>query len=111
MQNILNTLNIGQDTSYFEINSSNQLNLNAEPSISTSTKLFSPNSDGYLDVLTIKLNFQGEGYIGRILIFDEHGTLVKTLGKHMLFGAENTFFWNGTCDRRHELATGRHILY
>lgn len=91
---------------------SHALNLYSSKDIlSTSTKLFSPNSDGYLDVLTIKLNFQGEGYTGRILIFDEHGTLVKTLVNHTLFGTENTFFWDGSSDRRHKLATGRYILY
>lgn len=91
---------------------SQALNLHSsKKNLSTSTKLFSPNSDGYLDVLTVTLNFQSEGYVGRLLIFDEHGTLVKTLINHMLFGTENTFFRDGSSDRRHTLATGRYILY
>jgi len=76
----------------------------------SSTK-FSPNNDGYEDLLLIDLNFNGNGNIVNVWIYDETGSFVRKLADNLLAGSHASVTWDGT-DRDGSLVErGIYIIY
>jgi len=73
--------------------------------------IFSPDNDGYNDILKINYNFEENGLSGTIKIFDSNGRLVRELLNNGLFGTSGSFFWNGTKSSGEISSTGIYIIY
>ncbi|MFC2114693.1 lamin tail domain-containing protein [Bacteroidota bacterium] len=58
--------------------------------------VFSPDGDGYKDVLIINYAFAGTDNFGRIRIYDVGGRVVKEVVNNDLFGSEGFYSWDGT---------------
>lgn len=58
-------------------------------------EVFSPDNDGYHDVLLINFNLDKSGYFATVQIFDEAGRLVHSLARNLLLPAQATLAWNG----------------
>ncbi len=91
-------------------NSQYNENPDAESGISLDKETFSPDNDGFDDVLGINYKFNKEGYVGSIFIFDSNGRLVKTIADNELLGTAGTFIWNGIDDRNNKVKIGTYIL-
>ncbi|HBS89101.1 MAG: hypothetical protein A2W91_06435 [Bacteroidetes bacterium GWF2_38_335] len=79
--------------------------------VNVSPEVFSPDNDGYEDILTISYKFGQAGYVANVKIFDAKGRLVIELVKGDLLGTEGTYTWDGI-DRFDEKARiGAYILY
>jgi hypothetical protein len=74
-----------------------------EDNIQLSPELFSPDEDGFNDVLTINYRFDAAGYVGNIKVYDSKGRLIKSLVKNELLGASGSYSWDGI-DENHEKA-------
>lgn len=74
-------------------------------------EIFSPDNDGYNDLLNITVSQNGTGRYINITIYDSKGRLVKYLVKNVLIADENTFTWDGTNDRRQKADMGVYIIY
>lgn len=85
------------------VNSSGQLTLNPE--------IFSPDNDGYQDVLTISYNMNNPGYVGNITIFDVNGRIVRTLMQNELLGSSGSISWDGLNDNSEKVRIGNYIIY
>ncbi len=72
---------------------------------------FSPDNDGYDDVLNISYNFPEEGYVANILIYDAKGRLVKNFLQNELLGTSGTFSWDGTTDTNEKGRIGIYIIF
>jgi hypothetical protein len=80
--------------------------------VSITEQIFSPDGDGFNDVLNIDYNFTDPGYIANVSIYDSRGRLVRTLEHNVLLGTEKgTFSWDGTMDDRTKARVGAYIIY
>lgn len=74
-------------------------------------EIFSPDNDGYHDILSIHYHFRESGYSGKILIFNANGIMVKKLYGNIIFGRSGTLVWDGTDDSGRQLPTGIYLIY
>lgn len=58
-------------------------------------RIFSPDNDGFEDVLNITYLFQAPGFTGTLKVFDVAGREVKTLIDNQLLGTVGTISWDG----------------
>jgi len=79
--------------------------------LSISPEVFSPDNDGYDDVLTLSYAFESAGFTGSIAIYDASGRPIKYLARNLLLGTSGEVSWNGM-DENHERARmGIYIAY
>lgn len=71
---------------------------------------FSPDEDGFQDVLEIQYSTDQAGYLARILIFDAQGRLVRQLEDLELLSGSGSFLWDGTNDEEQRARIGIYIL-
>lgn len=74
-------------------------------------EIFSPDNDGYNDVLQIVYNIDQPGFAGSVLIFDASGRLVRNLVRNDLLGSEGSFAWDGIMEDRQPAPAGVYIIY
>lgn len=73
-------------------------------------KTFSPDGDGFQDVLEIQYSSDQAGYLARIAIFDAQGRLVRQLEDLELLAGTGSFLWDGTTDEEQKARIGIYIL-
>lgn len=79
--------------------------------ISTSPEIFSPDNDGFEDVLNISYTLDGPGYVGNVTIFDRQGRVVKYLLQNELLSTEGIVTWDGTNNKREKALIGVYVIY
>jgi hypothetical protein len=72
---------------------------------------FSPDNDGYNDVLHICIAPEEDHCLATIWIFDGAGRKVRDLGQQVLLGTENTLLWDGTDDTGQLQRIGIYTLF
>lgn len=79
--------------------------------VTLSPEVFSPDNDGYNDILTINYSFDIPGMLGNAQIYDSRGRLIKNLVRNELLASSGTFFWDGITDDKLKARIGIYILY
>jgi|DewCreStandDraft_4_1066084.scaffolds.fasta_scaffold18813_3 hypothetical protein len=79
--------------------------------ISIDPEIFSPDNDGYNDVLKINYKLSKSGYIANVLIFNSKGVLIKNLIKNEYLGTEGNFIWDGYTDNLIKADIGIYIVF
>lgn len=74
-------------------------------------EIFSPDNDGYNDVLNINYKFSEPGYTANVMIYDEKGRLLRALTRNLLLGTGGTISWDGTTDDNSKANIGIYIIY
>ena len=72
---------------------------------------FSPDGDGFEDVLLIQLNPGMPGYVVNAKIFDSYGRLVKDLVNNRLLASEDLLKWDGRNNEETKARIGAYILW
>ncbi len=72
---------------------------------------FSPDQDGFQDVLEIQYSTDRAGYITNILIFDGQGRQVRRLQRAELLAGSGSFLWDGTRDDGSRARIGIYIVW
>jgi len=72
---------------------------------------FSPDGDGFDDLLAIEYKLPSRSVILDIFIFDSVGRRVRRLISSASAGSEGTYTWDGLDERRHKLPIGIYIVY
>lgn len=62
-------------------------------------KVFTPNMDGFNDILSVQYTSPKEGLIGKVSIWSYKGYLVKVLAEQVLMGKQEVFYWDGSDTR------------
>ena len=93
------------------LNSQYFVSIKNEGEISVDPELFSPDNDGYHDVLHINYNFGAPNYVANITIFDKYGRTVRSLIKNELLGNKGSIIWNGLTDENEKADIGIYIIY
>ena len=80
-------------------------------SVSVAPETFSPDNDGYDDVLTINYAFEKPGATARVWILDAEGRIVRSLITGALLETGSGFFtWDGNGDRGLRCRMGIYII-
>lgn len=74
-------------------------------------EVFSPDNDGFQDVLLINYRLENPGYVATVQIYDRRGRLIRTVVNNQLIGTEGSITWDGTTDNRSKARIGPHIVY
>ena len=73
--------------------------------------IFSPDNDGYNDVLNIAYTFGASGNNATITIYDASGRLVRNLVNQELCGTTGVFSWDGITNDKLKASIGRYIIF
>lgn len=79
--------------------------------ISLPDKTFSPDGDGFEDVLQIFYETDKPGYVLNLRVFDAQGRQVRNLLRNELLGTSGIFKWDGVNDEGFKARTGIYILW
>jgi hypothetical protein len=82
-----------------------------ESPIAITPELFSPDEDGYNDVVNINYHFDQPGFVANITIYDSKGRLVKYLVRNELLGTSGTFSWDGISEEKEKARIGIYIVF
>ncbi|MBK7869603.1 MAG: lamin tail domain-containing protein [Saprospiraceae bacterium] len=86
-------------------------NNNSNKVISLSNNTFSPDGDGFEDILIIEYNADQPGLSVNIRIFDANGRLVKRLIDNESLAAQGNFKWDGTTDDGTKARIGIYVVW
>jgi hypothetical protein len=82
-----------------------------DSSFSLPYAIFSPDGDGYNDVLYIDYQMPEPGYVVNITVYDMHGRFVKAVEKKTLLGLSGRLSWDGARHDNHKAAVGAYLLF
>lgn len=74
-------------------------------------EIFSPDNDGYNDILSIGCNFSDAGNAVTVRIFDSNGRLVSVPVKNEPAGTTNLYYWDGITEDNLKAPIGIYIIY
>ncbi len=74
-------------------------------------EVFSPDSDGHDDLLTISYRFDQPGFVASVRIFDSRGRLIRNLARAELLAVSGAFTWDGTTDDYQKAPIGIYIIH
>ncbi len=72
---------------------------------------FSPDGDGFEDVLLINYATEGAGYTANVRIYDAKGREVKNLIRSELLAPQGSFKWDGTTDNQEKARLGIYVVW
>jgi hypothetical protein len=81
-----------------------------EEMVELGSKTFSPDGDGYEDVLLIQFFTDKPGYLTTVKIFDAEGFPVRDLANNFLLGTDSTLKWDGVDNEGKASRTGMYII-
>lgn len=70
-----------------------------ERQITIQPEIFSPDNDGFDDLITFSINSNKPGSIGNILLYNSAGQIIYTHRYNQLLASSDAFTWNGINDR------------
>ncbi|MCW5900041.1 MAG: lamin tail domain-containing protein [Flavobacteriales bacterium] len=73
--------------------------------------IFSPDNDGYQDVLTIAFRFDQPGFVGTMRVYDIAGREVRRLMDSQLLGTLGAVSWDGIQDNGSKARMGPYIVH
>ena len=88
-----------------------QLSDGINEEISIEPETFSPNNDGYDDIVFIRYKFEEPGYVANVSIYDGKGRLVKRIANNELLGTEGEFSWDGLFENQTKGRIGIYVVY
>ena len=72
---------------------------------------FSPDGDGYQDVLYIDYNLPAAGYEASLTVYDIQGRVVRSLERNVWLGMSGSLSWDGTRDNGQRALSGLFIVF
>ncbi len=72
---------------------------------------FSPDGDGFNDLLVVTYATASEGFTGSFKIFNAQGKLVKLLSNNTTLSREGFLTWDGLNEENEQIASGIYIVY
>jgi len=93
------------------LNSQFMAGLDESGDVTVDPEIFSPDNDGYNDVLNINCKTDSPGKMLNITIYDSKGRLVRYLIKNQLMSAENIYSWDGINEGNQKCNIGIYVVY
>ncbi len=76
-----------------------------------SNPLFSPDNDGYNDVLNISYKLDEPGKAANVFIYDSKGRLIRHLVRNEQLATDGVISWNGINDDNEKASIGIYVIY
>lgn len=92
-------------------NSQNNCDLLIDSEIKVSPETFSPDNDGYQDILNISYKLEKPNYTAMLTIYNSNGHYIKSIANNVSLGMEGNLTWNGYDENNHLCPIGIYILY
>jgi hypothetical protein len=73
-------------------------------------EVFSPDNDGFDDVVSMNYTFSKPGFTVNLNIYDVRGRLIRSLVRNELTGAAGTFVWDGISDTNSKARIGMYVV-
>jgi hypothetical protein len=73
-------------------------------------RTFSPDGDGYQDVLYVDYALPAAGYEASLTVYDIQGRVVRSLGKNVWLGMSGALSWDGARDNGRRALSGLFIV-
>ena len=86
-------------------------NIITDDNIVIEPEIFSPDNDGFEDIINIKYKFDVPGYVMSTTIFNAEGYLVKKLTNNEYLGTEGSISWDGLQDNNSKAPVGIYVFY
>ena len=83
---------------------------NVQGNLAVDPEVFSPDNDGYQDVVNISFSTNQVGYTGSISIYDQAGRKIRSLVKNELWGNSDYYSWDGITDDGDKARIGIYIV-
>ncbi len=83
---------------------------NSEKNLSVEQEVFSPDNNGYNDLLAINYHFSAPGTLLTVGIFSKEGIPIRTLLQDQTVGDEGQIFWDGFTDDGRLVLPGRYLI-
>jgi hypothetical protein len=74
-------------------------------------EIFSPDNDGYNDIISIQYNFDQPGYMLAVNIFNSNGQLVKKLVNNEYVGISGSINWDGLAENNTLAPVGIYVFF
>lgn len=92
-------------------NSQRSAELLGDEKIQLDSKVFSPNGDGYQDLLRLNYSLDKNGYVANIAVYDDKGRFQTRISDNKLLGTEGFVIWDGLLEDGTRAPIGLYILY
>lgn len=90
---------------------SQYLQANGGGVVGISNPLFSPDNDGYNDVLNITYQLDEPGKVANVYVYDAKGRQIRHLVKNEQLPQTGTWSWNGINDVYEKASIGTYVVY
>lgn len=84
---------------------------NSNDQISIQPEIFSPDNDGFNDIISIQYNFNQPGNMITITVFNSAGQLIRRLVNNEYAGTTGSFNWNGIADNNTLAPVGIYVFF
>lgn len=78
--------------------------------ITLTNDVFSPDNDGFEDVLQISYEMNEPGLLGKVTVFDDRGRPIRKIFSNELLGSQGTFIWDGLTDKQVKASIGVYVI-
>lgn len=92
----------GKNSQYYPAISNGQVSFTSET--------FSPDNDGFEDVMQINYELETVGLVGTVKIYDDRGRKIRDLITAELLGVNGTLVWDGVNDAGTKASIGTYVL-
>jgi hypothetical protein len=82
----------------------------ASGEVSIDPAIFSPDNDGYQDLLTIRYQFNNAGVVGTARVYDLAGRPIRTLLENELLATNGALSWDGIMDDNTKARIGAYVV-
>lgn len=74
-------------------------------------EVFSPDNDGYRDVVQVFYEFNQPGYVANVTIFDSRGRRIRFLHDNEMLGTSGSFLWDGEDETGRKADIGIYVFF
>lgn len=92
-------------------NSQSATTVETENPVTIEPEVFSPDNDGFEDILNILYRFDEPGYMASVVIFDDRGRLIRNIANNELLSTEGAFVWDGITSENEKAGMGIYIVF
>ncbi len=82
----------------------------ADDILNFSNEIFSPDNDGYNDVLMANYKLSEPGFVGNAYVYDARGRFINQIMKNVLLGTSGSFSWDGITENNEKGNIGIYSL-
>ncbi len=83
----------------------------SDENIQLTPEIFSPDNDGYNDVINVEYSFDEPGYMMQVSIFNASGYKVRTLVNNQYLGTSGMVSWDGITDSNTKAPVGIYVFF